>query len=483
VLALIGEEVVTEMDVEARCRRVVDVLRRERGLQAAIRLTAGAFIADEPVGVDERGTAGWRTVRPLMARGQLIGELEISGKATAHESAPAPLRPEFLQAITSRVAIALDNAALYERERDASHALQVGLLGNPLPTLSECELAGAYRPATESLEVGGDWYDAFWLPNGHLALVVGDVVGHGLDAAITMGHVRGAVRTIARFAKPAELLSHLDDFVATVPGAQSATVAYIEYDPDSGQMWYASAGHPPALLVSPGGHARYLWDGRSQPLGFGRGQPRTQASGMVGHEGVLLLYTDGLIERRTAALDVGLERLLAAVEDDWRKPPQDLTDLVLERMTGSDTTGDDVCMLAMRASPTRGGFYFGFTAALLDIARCRHGLREWLREQAVPRDDEQLILLAVGEAVSNAVEHGHAKQPGLVEVSASINADGEVFVSVTDSGHWIERPPTPGRGRGLHIMEATMDRIELDTSGIGTEIRLMRHLGVQRNAV
>jgi anti-sigma regulatory factor (Ser/Thr protein kinase) len=210
---------------------------------------------------------------------------------------------------------------------------------------------------------------------------------------------------------------------------------------------------------------------------------------MIGHAGLLLLYTDGLIERRRTPLDHGLQQLLTILEQHSSEPVADVAELLLERMTGDEVLADDVCILAARAHPPRPGFYFGFAPAVTELARCRHELRDWLRQQGVPRDDEQLILLAVGEAVSNAVEHGHgalsADGPGdrgLVEVSAAMSFDRELFVSVCDTGRWIERSPTPGRGRGMHIMRATMDRVERDTNGLGTEIRLMRNLAADRRA-
>src|SRR5574338_526212 len=145
--------------------------------------------------------------------------------------------------IARRAALALDNALLYERERDVSHTLQLGLLGGALPRFEHAVVASAYRPGTAALEVGGDWYDAFPLEDGRVALVVGDVVGHGLDAAVAMGQLRGAVSALAQSAGPAVLLRRLDAFVETVTSAATATLAYVELDPATGELRYACAGH------------------------------------------------------------------------------------------------------------------------------------------------------------------------------------------------------------------------------------------------
>ena len=135
------------------------------------------------------------------------------------------------------------------------------------PSFEGVVVAAAYRPGTAALEVGGDWYDAFPLESGAIALVVGDVVGHGLEAAVAMGQLRGAVSALAQTAGPALLLDRLDAFVETVPSAATATLAYVELDPETGHVRYACAGHPPPLVVSPDGRTRFLWDGRSAPLG------------------------------------------------------------------------------------------------------------------------------------------------------------------------------------------------------------------------
>ena len=187
------------------------------------------------------------------------------------------LDPGLAREVAARAAVALDNALLYERERETSHALQLGLLGGGVPSFEDVVVTAAYRPGTATLEVGGDWYDAFQLESGVLALVVGDVVGHGLDAAVAMGQLRGAVSALAQTASPAVLLDRLDSFVETVPSAATATLAYVELDRATGRIRYACAGHPPPLVVSPDGRVRFLWDGRSAPLGSMLGAARGEA--------------------------------------------------------------------------------------------------------------------------------------------------------------------------------------------------------------
>ena len=214
-------------------------------------------------------------VLPLLARGRSLGVLTI--RIAAGPDWTPVISRSAAREIAARAALALDNALLYERERDVSHTLQLGLLGGALPTFEHVVVASAYRPGSASLEVGGDWYDAFRVENGAIALVVGDVVGHGLEAAVAMGQLRGAVSALAQSSSPAVLLERLDAFVETVPSAATATLAYVELDPETGAVRYACAGHPPPLVVSPDGRTRFLWDGRSAPLGSILGQERAGA--------------------------------------------------------------------------------------------------------------------------------------------------------------------------------------------------------------
>ena len=148
---------------------------------------------------------------------------------------------------------------LYEREQNASRTLQLGLLGGELPQPPGTSLVAAYRPGTVTNEVGGDWYDAFTLDNGKLAILVGDVVGHDLEAAVAMGQLRGAVRALASLGTPGALLERLDSFVSRLRGGAMTTMAYAELDIASGELCYACAGHPPPLAISADGEPRYLW--------------------------------------------------------------------------------------------------------------------------------------------------------------------------------------------------------------------------------
>jgi serine/threonine-protein kinase RsbW len=162
-----------------------------------------------------------------------------------------------LVAFAGQATLALERSRLYEEQRDVAHVLQQSMLGRAPRSDPRYDVATHYEPASEHLEVGGDWYDAFGVPNGRIAIVIGDVVGRGLIAASAMGQLRSAVRALAGTGRgPADVLTLLDTFTAQVPAAQYATLAYAEIDLDAGEMHFACAGHLPPLLVEPGGAPR-----------------------------------------------------------------------------------------------------------------------------------------------------------------------------------------------------------------------------------
>jgi PAS domain S-box-containing protein len=256
----------------------------------------------------------------------------------------------FLLACAGQAALALERARLDAEVRNVALSLQRSLLGAAPPPDPRFELATRYQPADEHLEVGGDWHDAFKLARGRVGIVVGDVVGRGLAAASAMGQLRSAVRALAGAdLEPAAILRHLDTFVEQVEPARYATVAYADVDPDSGRVVLASAGHPPPVLLAPGRPPELFAAGRSLPLGIvASGVGRVQATFELAPGGGLLLYTDGLVERRTEPIDVGLERLLAALRDRPGASPARLAAELPAALLEDGAGEDDVCLLSLR---------------------------------------------------------------------------------------------------------------------------------------
>ena len=239
------------------------------------------------------------------------------------------------------------------RERDVALALQRSLLTGELPDSDRIRTEVFYRPAGRALEVGGDWYDAFWLEAPDRAVVVvGDVVGHGIDAASAMGQLRSAVRAYASMGlAPGALLVALERYAQRHGVGRMATLAYAEVDIDTRQVRYACAGHPPPAVLDPDGRARLLLAGRSLPLDTAVApQSRAEATVALPGGGVLMLYSDGLVERRDRPLQAGLDALVTALEQSQRNRRGNLCAAVTDELLGSAGSSDDVCVLAVHLS-------------------------------------------------------------------------------------------------------------------------------------
>jgi serine/threonine-protein kinase RsbW len=431
-----------------------------------------ALVHGEPEGSVATGRGA---VAPLHARGRLLGTLTLR----LPETSELGMTTAFAEEVASRLSHSLDNAMRYERERDVSHALQAGLLGKAPAAVEGVEIATVYRPGSETLEVGGDWYDVFRLGGTTLALVVGDVVGHGLDAAVAMGQLRGAVRALAPTGSPSRVLDALDLFVEQVPQAAMATLAYAELDLEDGALTYACAGHPPPLLLGSDA-SRLLWDGRSLPLGASfEGHQRTQATDRLSAGETIVLYTDGLVEDRGRGISVGLDLLLeVAVQAGGSAGPSSLVDVVVDRLVAEIDNKDDVCVLAVRRALSAARFVHVFPASPGEVRRMRRALSAWLEAVGL---DEQLthdVVLAASEAAANSVEHGYRfDSAGKVRLEAWAN-DGSVHVAVHDAGVWRAPRERSGRGRGRAIMETLMRDVSFETQNGGTVVRMRLPLAV-----
>jgi sigma-B regulation protein RsbU (phosphoserine phosphatase) len=236
------------------------------------------------------------------------------------------------------------------REHAIAQRLQESLLEGALTDDPRLPTGIAYRPSGRGLQVGGDWYDAFAIAEDRIALVVGDVVGHGLEAAATMGQLRSAIRALASTGlAPAGLLGALDGYAHRHDVGRYATVAYAEIDVARGAMVLSCAGHMPPAVVEPGEPARYVLDGRSAPLDVIQAttaRPQTEVRFSPG--ALLAFFTDGLIERVDVALDDSLAGLLAELDRRRDRPPQAFADELAAAMLDGVETKDDVCLVAAR---------------------------------------------------------------------------------------------------------------------------------------
>jgi serine phosphatase RsbU (regulator of sigma subunit) len=301
---------------------------------------------------------GWAGVLavPLATREGRLGALNVYARRRDALGAGALAVAE---ALADQVAIALTNATDFRRQQEVAAALQRTLLPAALPRIPGIAATAVYRPATSGINVGGDWYDLLPLADGRVALVVGDVGGHGLDAATTMGQLRTAVRAYAlERHPPSRLLELVDAFLRQGDDEAYATCLYLVLDPRTGEAEWCNAGHPGPLLVAPGGtgapgHDRAGLDladtGRVPVLGAPVPPgTRSQAGRAVFPAGArLLLFTDGLVERRGESLDDGLDRLTAAAVRLADRPLDEWCDAVVAAQLDGREVGDDVAVLAV----------------------------------------------------------------------------------------------------------------------------------------
>jgi serine phosphatase RsbU (regulator of sigma subunit)/anti-sigma regulatory factor (Ser/Thr protein kinase) len=417
----------------------------------------------------------------LTGQAQDVEQVFHAYAAGAVDYVVKPIDPEVLR---SKVAVFVElQRERGERVREAqarvqaeaiAGTLQQHLLPDRLPRVPALAMAARYRPGEHAAQVGGDWYDALVLSERHVGVVIGDAVGHGVRAATLMGELRSALRAYAieEPGAPGTVLTRLNALVARTHGAgMVATLLYMVIDLDGGPARYASAGHPPALVRAPDGTARFLEHKPLPPLGVCEHTNYESWEARLDTGATVLLYTDGLVERRQESIDAGLGRLRKALAG----APEELEQLcssVLAELAGGVVLRDDAALFALRplrqSSPR---LELELPAEPHSVALVRHRLERWLTETGDGRDDVFAIKLAVSEACANAVEHAYGPEGGHTFTLVAQRVHGAVSIEVRDGGHW--RPARgSARGLGLQIIEQVMDELELEQTPSGTVVRL-----------
>ena len=408
---------------------------------------------------------------PLIVEAEVIGVLHVG---TLQPRTFTNDDAVLLQMAAARVAPGIERARLFqalEREHQLAVALQRSLLPEHLPDVAGVTVSARYFPARD--EVGGDWYDVIDLDRGLVGVVIGDVVGHGARAAALMGQLRTAVRAYAIEGMAVDVvLQRVNRLLQTIRLRGMATAAYAVFDSESGQLSVASAGHPPPVIVPPSGDPQFLEVDPGPPLGaISHPSFATTTHKLTGEE-ILLLYTDGLIEVRGESLQAGLDRLLEAARG--ATSADGLCRGVTRALVASADTEDDVALVALRHTAIPDELALTFPADPTVLADVRQMLRRWIHQFGAGREDVGAVTLACGEACANAIEHAYS--PGRASFELEARAErGVVTLAVRDSGRW--RPPRgDNRGRGLMIIKASMDDVEIRPSATGTEVLMSRRL-------
>lgn len=440
---------------------VGDPIRWE-GLSADVRETITALRDDDLLDPDT-STAGGAGVALRHPRGVLVVYIELFEQRlfTAEDHT-------LLTVLAGRLGQGLQRVHQIDQQRETALALQHAILG---PSLSS-GFAVRYQPATSPLQVGGDWYDVVDLDDGRIGLIVGDCVGHGLAAATVMGQLRSACRALLlEHPSPAAALSALDRFATRLPGARCTTAFCAVLNPATGEITYSCAGHPPPILVLADRSTRLLEDARATPLGLNNPPHRTEATETMPARATLLLYTDGLVERRRESIDDGIARATDVVQDNRATALDELATVIMSRLAPADGYHDDVALLLYRQPAP---LDLDMAANVEELAASRNALRGWLDSAGVPPDQALDVLIAAGEALANAIEHGHRDSPdGRVRLHAIALPD-RLQLTIIDTGSWKAPAEIPSlhRGRGIALMRALMHDVTIESETTGTTVHM-----------
>jgi PAS domain S-box-containing protein len=361
----------------------------------------------------------------------------------------------------------------YEREHRIAETLQRALLPQDLPRSTTFELAARYVPAEVGLDCGGDWYDVIELPSGRVALVIGDVTGHGLEAATVMGQLRLALRAYALEGHPPEVVvSHIDALLQRVYPDWMATLLYVDADPAQAVFRIVGAGHPPPLVIGPSGKVSFVDVPANRPMGFDASTAYATEIRPIEPGSTLVLYTDGLIDRPDLPIRDGLDRLRKVVAATGDVGVDSLCDRLLDVLV-PDEVSDDVAVLAARLVPVPVPFEARVPADPASLFSVRSSLSRWLESARIVAGDRHDIVLACSEACANAVEHAYGgSADGEIVVHARFS-DHTIELSVRDRGRWRVRRDDD-RGRGLGVIRACMDDVSVESGADGTFVRMRR---------
>ncbi len=422
--------------------------------------------------LDDDGSRRWRQLLAEPGTALESGEVHHVRRADGTQVAlelSIQVTPSGVQAIgrdvTERRRREAERDLLLQREHEIAETLQRSLLPRELPALPRVAAAARYLPAAVHAQTGGDWYELVAVGDTTVALSVGDVVGKGPQAAAVMGQLRSALAgSLLEGHGPAAALERLDAFAARTEGAAGTTCACLTLDWETGELRWAVAGHPPPVVVEAG--AARLLAGGGRVLGAPDRSRYAERTATLSAGTSVLLYTDGLVERRDERIDDGLRRLSEAAAGLAAEAPEQLVAAITGTLL-DEGQADDVALLAIRLLPPP--LHQRVTAEPTALRQVRADAARWSAETGLRADLHQDLALALGEAVANSVEHASASA---VAYSVTRTADGGLDVVVHDDGTWRPEPADNShRGRGITIITALSEEIDIDHDDVGTTVR------------
>ena len=406
---------------------------------------------------------------PLLVEAEVIGVLHV-GSLTRREFHEGDI--ELLQLVADRVARAIEHSRLMVQGQIAE-TLQRSLLPRSLPQVPGLRMAARYLPAADESAVGGDWYDVIELGSHRIGFVIGDVAGHGMAAATFMGQLRSAIRAYALDSDgPAEVLTKLAKFSDRMR-TRMATVIYATLNLNTWEVRFARAGHPYPLLLHSDGSSEFLADQGGPPLGTIGGHTYEEQVVALAAGETLLLYTDGLIERRGHKLAEG-EANLTRVATSAPDEPELKCQAITSQLTEDIAIADDIAVLVLQTVGLHELLDVQVPADRSQLATARHLIRRWVEANHGTDDDCAAFAIAVSEACANSIEHAYGPVDATIELRAAL-VDGLATVTVRDFGEWRE-PRGGNRGRGILIMREFMDDVSIERAEQGTTVDLRRRL-------
>jgi serine phosphatase RsbU (regulator of sigma subunit)/anti-sigma regulatory factor (Ser/Thr protein kinase)/anti-anti-sigma regulatory factor len=408
------------------------------------------------------------SITPWLADGERRGVVGVGFDVT-----------EMVHARSAAAEAAAHLQARYEQNRDVITALQRELLPSGLPVLPGAQIAAAYLLADEDTAAGGDWFDAVARPDGKVALVAGDVVGHGVAASGVMGQLRAVLQDrLSEGDDPVRALAAADRFARRRPIAHATTVCLAVLDPATGELTYCTAGHPAPLIVAADGKpGRRLEGTGGTPLGTGGSFPVRTDRLEVGE--LLLMFTDGILERPGRSHDASVAELAQvaadtaagrALHEPASTPAERVCNQTIEMLVRAAGHNDDITLLAVQRLPRVPDLDLDLPAEPAALREARAAIASWLDALGAAEPDVFVLQHALGELMTNAIEHGRGA--ATISVRASLTDSGRLDATVTDRGRWREPVREPLRGRGLALTAQLVDNLLVTPADDGTQARI-----------